>query len=125
MCNETYVVNYCSIGNYWIGFDDVEAIIAKISYAKEKKLLGYHVWLVSSDQNWELSQVAVIVSNKSMQWLCSPEYIQKGIYSTKSDVYSFGILLLQIISGKRTSLYYGSENLSLPQYVSSLIIHMS
>ncbi|KAJ0030083.1 hypothetical protein Pint_14767 [Pistacia integerrima] len=68
MYNETYVVNYCSIGNYWIGFDDVEAIRAKISYAKEKKLLGYHVWLVSSDHNWVLSQVA---GKKSFSHSCN------------------------------------------------------
>ncbi|XP_031249546.1 cysteine-rich receptor-like protein kinase 10 [Pistacia vera] len=58
MYNETYVVNYCLIGKTWIGFDDVEAIRAKISYAKEKKLLGYYVWLVSYDRNWVLSQAA-------------------------------------------------------------------
>ncbi|QHN78556.1 G-type lectin S-receptor-like serine/threonine-protein kinase [Arachis hypogaea] len=43
-----------------------------------------------------------------------PEYVRKGIYSTKYDVYSFGVLLLQIISGKRTSCYYGPhENMNL------------
>ncbi|KAJ1382394.1 Serine-threonine/tyrosine-protein kinase, catalytic domain [Sesbania bispinosa] len=43
-----------------------------------------------------------------------PEYVRKGIYSTKYDVYSFGVLLLQIISGKRTSCYYGThENMNL------------
>ncbi|KAK9947387.1 hypothetical protein M0R45_003015 [Rubus argutus] len=38
--NASYVVNYCIIGLSWIGFDDVEAIRAKIAYAKEKKLLA-------------------------------------------------------------------------------------
>nr|KYP46290.1 Putative cysteine-rich receptor-like protein kinase 31 [Cajanus cajan] len=46
-----------------------------------------------------------------------PEYVRKGIYSTKYDVYSFGVLLLQIISGKRTSCYYGAhENITLLEY---------
>ncbi|KAI6682418.1 hypothetical protein NL676_036299 [Syzygium grande] len=46
-----------------------------------------------------------------------PEYVRKGIYSVKYDVYSFGVLLLQIISGKRTSCYYGlNENLNLLEY---------
>ncbi|XP_056176855.1 uncharacterized protein LOC115668446 isoform X2 [Syzygium oleosum] len=46
-----------------------------------------------------------------------PEYVRKGIYSMKYDVYSFGVLLLQIISGKRTSCYYGlNENLNLLEY---------
>ncbi|RYQ92257.1 hypothetical protein S83_067164 [Arachis hypogaea] len=47
-----------------------------------------------------------------------PEYVRKGIYSTKYDVYSFGVLLLQIISGKRTSCYYGPhENMNLLEYI--------
>ncbi|XP_022639537.1 wall-associated receptor kinase-like 9 isoform X2 [Vigna radiata var. radiata] len=46
-----------------------------------------------------------------------PEYVRKGIYSTKYDVYSFGVLLLQIISGKRTSCYYGMhEDMTLLEY---------
>lgn len=54
--NATYVVNYCSIGSTWIGFDDVEAIRHKIAYAKEKKLLGYNVFQVTNDDNWVLSR---------------------------------------------------------------------
>ncbi|KAM7472954.1 hypothetical protein LguiA_011137 [Lonicera macranthoides] len=57
--NETYVVNYCVIGLFWIGFDDVEAIRAKVAYAKEKGLLGYNVWQAPGDDNWVLSKAAV------------------------------------------------------------------
>ncbi|KAG7945457.1 hypothetical protein I3843_15G152800 [Carya illinoinensis] len=56
--NATYVVNYCIIGSTWINFDDVEAIRTKIAYAKEKKLLGYNVFVVSNDDNWVLSRAA-------------------------------------------------------------------
>ncbi|KOM32915.1 hypothetical protein LR48_Vigan01g247100 [Vigna angularis] len=50
-----------------------------------------------------------------------PEYVRKGIYSTKYDVYSFGVLLLQIISGKRTSCYYGmDEDMTLLEYAYEL-----
>ncbi|WJZ98281.1 hypothetical protein VitviT2T_016818 [Vitis vinifera] len=56
--NATYVVNYCSFGATWIGYDDVEAIRTKVSYAKEKGLLGYFVWEVSHDENWVLSLAA-------------------------------------------------------------------
>ncbi|KAK9175680.1 hypothetical protein WN944_027687 [Citrus x changshan-huyou] len=38
MYNSTYVMNYCSIGKIWFGFDDVEAVRMKVAYAKEKKL---------------------------------------------------------------------------------------
>ena len=53
--NATYVVNYCSFGGTWIGYDDVEAVRTKVSYAKEKGLLGYNAWEVSLDENWVLS----------------------------------------------------------------------
>ncbi|XP_031280410.1 cysteine-rich receptor-like protein kinase 7 isoform X2 [Pistacia vera] len=50
-----------------------------------------------------------------------PEYARKGIYSMKYDVYSFGVLLLQIISGKRNTCYYGAyENLNLLEYAYEL-----
>ncbi|KAK0602097.1 hypothetical protein LWI29_030297 [Acer saccharum] len=51
----------------------------------------------------------------------SPEYVKKGIYSTKSDVYSFGVLVLQIISGKNVSIFYGeNDHLSLLEYAYEL-----
>ncbi|KDO41365.1 hypothetical protein CISIN_1g035910mg, partial [Citrus sinensis] len=58
MYNSTYVVNYCSIGKIWFGFDDVEAVRVKVSYAKEKKLRGYYMWEVSYDHYWMLSRAA-------------------------------------------------------------------
>ncbi|GMI91496.1 hypothetical protein like AT1G11410 [Hibiscus trionum] len=36
----------------------------------------------------------------------SPEYAMHGQFSIKSDVYSFGVLLLEIITGRRNSVYY-------------------
>ncbi|KAF7154097.1 hypothetical protein RHSIM_Rhsim01G0188700 [Rhododendron simsii] len=54
--NSTYVMNYCISGLVWIGYDDVEAIRTKASYAREKGLLGYIVWQVSNDDNWVLSK---------------------------------------------------------------------
>ncbi|XVF48463.1 hypothetical protein PTKIN_Ptkin03bG0192100 [Pterospermum kingtungense] len=56
--NSTYVVNFCKIGSNWINFDDVEAIKAKVSYAKAKGLLGYYVFQLANDENWVLSQAA-------------------------------------------------------------------
>ncbi|KAK1368437.1 Cysteine-rich RLK 10 [Heracleum sosnowskyi] len=40
----------------------------------------------------------------------SPEYAMHGDYSVRSDVFSFGVLLLEIISGKRNSSFYQSNN---------------
>jgi GH18 family chitinase len=54
--NATYVVNSCTIGPTWINYDDVEAIRAKVSYAKQNGLLGYNVFQVGNDDNWVLSR---------------------------------------------------------------------
>ncbi|XP_062021487.1 cysteine-rich receptor-like protein kinase 7 [Rosa rugosa] len=58
MYNDTFVVNYCTIWSSWIDFDDVEAISAKVSYAKKMGLLGYNVFQVGNDDNWVLSRAA-------------------------------------------------------------------
>ena len=60
MYNATYVVNYCTVGSTWIGFDDVEAVRMKVSYAREKKLLGYVVWQIPYDDNWALSLAGTV-----------------------------------------------------------------
>ncbi|GMN46153.1 hypothetical protein TIFTF001_015347 [Ficus carica] len=39
----------------------------------------------------------------------SPEYALHGRFSLKSDVYSFGIIILEIISGKRNTSFYQSQ----------------
>ncbi|KAF7154467.1 hypothetical protein RHSIM_Rhsim01G0039400 [Rhododendron simsii] len=56
--NSTYVTNYCISGSVWIGYDDVEAIRTKVSYTREKGLLGYKVLQLSNDDNWALSTAA-------------------------------------------------------------------
>uniref|UniRef100_A0A7N2R958 non-specific serine/threonine protein kinase n=2 Tax=Quercus lobata TaxID=97700 RepID=A0A7N2R958_QUELO len=39
----------------------------------------------------------------------SPEYALEGIFSIKSDVFSFGVVLLEIISGKKNTSFYQSQ----------------
>ncbi|KAG7945444.1 hypothetical protein I3843_15G151600 [Carya illinoinensis] len=57
--DETYLTNYCYAGTTWIGYDDLESIISKVTYSrKEKGLLGYTAWHVGADDNWSLSQTA-------------------------------------------------------------------
>ncbi|TKY54731.1 Receptor serine/threonine-protein kinase SD1-8 [Spatholobus suberectus] len=69
--NDTYVTNYCSFDSTWIGFDDVEVVQKKVSYAREKGLLGYYVWQIShDDDNWTLSRAAAeqVDDDKQKRW---------------------------------------------------------
>ncbi|XP_076899234.1 G-type lectin S-receptor-like serine/threonine-protein kinase SD1-1 [Bidens hawaiensis] len=47
----------------------------------------------------------------------SPEYAGDGIFSTKSDVFSFGVLVLEIVSGKKSrQLFYQDHNHNIAGY---------
>ncbi|KAK6154670.1 hypothetical protein DH2020_008918 [Rehmannia glutinosa] len=46
----------------------------------------------------------------------SPEYAMEGLFSVKSDVFAFGVLMLEIISGKKNTGFYGSDYISLLGY---------
>jgi serine/threonine protein kinase len=48
----------------------------------------------------------------------SPEYAMHGQFSEKSDVFSFGVLLLEIVSGRRSTKIDGNEQgLNLLEFV--------
>ncbi|KAK5817408.1 hypothetical protein PVK06_022332 [Gossypium arboreum] len=74
--NATFVVNYCTVGTTWIGFDDVEVVKVKVSFAKERKLLGYFVWQVPYDDNWLLSQTADPIKRYMLDWEKRVEIIE-------------------------------------------------
>lgn len=45
----------------------------------------------------------------------------RGNYSIKSDVFSFGVLILEIVTGKRNSVaYYSEQAVDLLSLVSTL-----
>lgn len=41
----------------------------------------------------------------------SPEYAFDGVFSEKSDVFSFGVIVLEIVSRKRSTGFYANNNL--------------
>lgn len=56
----------------------------------------------------------------------SPEYALYGQFSEKSDVFSFGVLLLEIVSGKRNTVFYRTGlSLTLLGWVSMLVFSVS
>ncbi|KAF7806500.1 Glycosyl hydrolase family protein with chitinase insertion domain-containing protein [Senna tora] len=48
--------DYCYSGTTWIGYDDMQSIVEKVRYAKQRGLLGYFAWHVGIDDNWGLSK---------------------------------------------------------------------
>ena len=54
----------------------------------------------------------------------SPEYALEGLFSVKSDVFSFGVIVLEIVSGKRnTGFYQSQQGMNLLTYVSTKTSH--
>jgi hypothetical protein len=53
-----------------------------------------------------------------------PEYAFEGVCSIKTDVFSFGILILEIITGKRTAHFYqyNGKLYNLVAYVSGVTL---
>ncbi|KAK8961564.1 Cysteine-rich receptor-like protein kinase 10 [Platanthera guangdongensis] len=47
----------------------------------------------------------------------APEYVLHGRFSTKSDVFSYGVLVLEIITGMKLSMYESEEADDLQSYV--------
>lgn len=50
----------------------------------------------------------------------SPKYLMGGAFSIKSDVLAFGVLLLEILSGKKSNGFYSSDGLSAWSYMEAL-----
>ncbi|XP_021719540.1 G-type lectin S-receptor-like serine/threonine-protein kinase B120 [Chenopodium quinoa] len=46
----------------------------------------------------------------------SPEYAMEGFFSERSDVYSFGVLLLEVVTGHRSTRFRFSEHTNLIEY---------
>ncbi|KAF5469559.1 hypothetical protein F2P56_013624 [Juglans regia] len=56
--NSTIVTDYCYKETIWIGYDDIQSVSTKVTYAKGKGLLGYFAWHVGADKDSSLSTTA-------------------------------------------------------------------
>ncbi|KAF8099419.1 hypothetical protein N665_0244s0018 [Sinapis alba] len=52
------VGDYCYAGTTWIGYDDNQSIVEKVTYANRNGLRGYFGWHVGADHNCGLSRAA-------------------------------------------------------------------
>ncbi|KAB1211842.1 Chitinase-3-like protein 2 [Morella rubra] len=68
-----------------ISYDDRERIAKRIQYAKEKNLLGYCAWHVSTDDNWMLNSKTGVGHASSKQ--AAPAQGTRQSQTTQSDVH--------------------------------------
>ncbi len=64
------------------------------------------------------NNVQNIITSFFCRGYMSLEYASFGQLSTKVDVYSFGVLLLEIISGRKTILEIATNKMNLVEWVS-------
>ncbi|XP_038699718.1 uncharacterized protein LOC119997019 [Tripterygium wilfordii] len=139
--NSTYVVNFIKLRNNWINFDDVEAIRAKIGYAKEKRLLGYNFFQLDNDENWELSRAAgdegdadhkrrgrlrgivaaVVVIAIFLMGIIICCYLQRRVLQSKGITDALK-RSMSILKAKLSAAEYHGKNSSSPQAFSFAII---
>uniref|UniRef100_A0A7C9EUZ5 GH18 domain-containing protein n=1 Tax=Opuntia streptacantha TaxID=393608 RepID=A0A7C9EUZ5_OPUST len=104
MYNSAYVENYCSFASLWVGFDDVDAIRAKVSYAREKGLGGYFAFQVANDENWILSRAAAQIEGENRSNLK-----RKFLIKVLVPLAFFACLVILTYSFRTTLLSYAKK----------------
>lgn len=60
---------------------------------------------VSSSTSDSVEQISLLLKEHFCRGYMAPEYLVKGQLTEKADVYSFGVLVLEILSGRKNSVF--------------------
>uniref|UniRef100_A0A7N2LTZ4 Uncharacterized protein n=1 Tax=Quercus lobata TaxID=97700 RepID=A0A7N2LTZ4_QUELO len=104
--------NLVDLQQFLVGGSDIYICLAYLEFENERHLKVIITTTV-------IIRVIAIACTAFFLWsgYMSPEYAMQGLFSEKSDVFSFGILLLEIVSGRRSTSFCNDEQyLSLIGY---------
>lgn len=61
--NMSEVTGYCYADNVWVSYEDPYIVSNKVLYAKSRSLRGYFFWMISQDNDFEVSKAGKILSS--------------------------------------------------------------
>ncbi|KAK7338989.1 hypothetical protein VNO77_19625 [Canavalia gladiata] len=85
-------------------------IIVTCAYVMWRRTSNHRAKIWHSIKSARKQNNKALLNGETSDGYMSPEYAMQGLFSEKSDVFSFGVLVLEIISGRRSSSFYDNEH---------------